>query len=240
MNSRYVTIVLFFVFTNAQLETSCPLGWLHFENRCYRLTDSKNLTFEDAFNECQRLGGSLATIKSSSLMRFLETNLTHHSSLENSHIYIGAIRVNRKGQNQFRWLDGSSINFGYWWKKQPDNSHSNEYCVSMLILRGYEVKYDIIGTIPITRGWWHDIDCHSKHAALCEKSIYRQRHGRNLMKFSTTIRDLYAKYHSRSKTSSTTWAVPFIYTLLMIAVMFSVMLLIYGVIMRLLHGISAK
>src|SRR5687767_13586950 len=116
MNSGYVTIVLFLLFRNAQLETSCPHGWLKFDKSCYRLTERSNLKFEEAYNSCRQMGGTLATIKSADEQAFIANNLGSQLPIVNENrAYIGGIRINNmKGSEAFRWMDGNKFEYSTW------------------------------------------------------------------------------------------------------------------------------
>ena len=78
--------------------------------------------------------------------------------------WIGAYRVGN--ENEFAWIDGSSLAYEKFSKPGPDNTGGNEFCAS------------IFDSLSDNNGLWNDYDCWSKSHwkyliknAVCQRSL---------------------------------------------------------------------
>lgn len=73
----------------------------------------ENTTWHDARRRCERMGGHLAIVESKAEDEFL-------ASISRSHVWIGATDEEEEGQ--WRWIDGSSLEYSNWDDGEPNNA----------------------------------------------------------------------------------------------------------------------
>ncbi|KAB5571462.1 hypothetical protein PHYPO_G00225220 [Pangasianodon hypophthalmus] len=101
----------------------CADDWVEFEGSCYvHFTERMNWT--NAEQHCRELNSHLLSITSKQEQIFINDNIWDNQ-------WIGL--TDRDQQNEFRWTDGSPLEYEDWIPRQPDNYiNAPEECVAMI------------------------------------------------------------------------------------------------------------
>ncbi|XP_072020127.1 uncharacterized protein [Amphiura filiformis] len=140
---------LIHVVTVAQEPGYCTEDWIPFEDYLYYAHTVKKVTFDEASNICQSLGGDLTSIHNSKEQKFHEEQFVDQIGAD---LWIGLHDIINEGH--FEWIDGSVLNYTYWGSDQPDDWQyiGGEDCVHLR-----------------TSGRWNDQPCFNSLYFICKK-----------------------------------------------------------------------
>ncbi|KAM3929229.1 macrophage mannose receptor 1-like [Leptodactylus fuscus] len=123
-------------------------GWLIYNDSQYYVSEEK-MRMGKAHEFCKRNSSHLVTINSESERRFLWRYISNQRT-ENS-FYISLLLGL---DNEFKWMDGSPIDFVAWETYEPNFANNNEFCTQILSRRGL----------------WNDITCGNSLPFICERT----------------------------------------------------------------------
>ncbi len=157
------------------IESQCPWGWqtssLGQRNHCYKIVFNEILvTFDEADEECQKLGGQLAIAEKPSTMAVILGIRAHDGRLY-SRWKVGSIWIGlRKKDKRFEWMDNSSWTYPHQLDKDLNSAdEANVYGVSL----EYQLDYSRPGGSMIRwRGRPKDARLNEY---ICQKEIVPQR-----------------------------------------------------------------
>ncbi|XP_069504438.1 macrophage mannose receptor 1-like [Ambystoma mexicanum] len=136
----------------------CPLGWLSYKTRCYRIfgkEDDGILAWAAARKQCIDLNANLATINSEDVQDFL----FYHLNEVHVSIWIGLNDIN--AEDKYLWTDGSGVYFTNWADGFPGNY--------MMYRSSYDNDCVAIVTGPsLNAGYWIDDDCDRPRGYICQ------------------------------------------------------------------------
>ncbi|XP_072010898.1 macrophage mannose receptor 1-like [Engystomops pustulosus] len=124
-------------------------GWLIYNDSQYYISQDE-MPMEKALEYCKHNFSHLVTINSESERRFLWQYIVSEIKRRGSY-YIG-LRLGL--DREFKWMDGSPIDFVAWKLNQPNFANNDEFCVEM--------------TSPY--GLWNDINCGVPYKFICERT----------------------------------------------------------------------
>ncbi|XP_075128115.1 macrophage mannose receptor 1-like [Leptodactylus fuscus] len=123
-------------------------GWLIYnDSQYYIITEEKPI--EKAQEFCKHSFSHLATIDSESERNYVWSYI---SSIGTMKTYFIGLRLGP--DKEFKWMDGSPVDFVAWESNQPDFANNDESCTEMRPPLGY----------------WNDLNCGVYNAFICERT----------------------------------------------------------------------
>ncbi|XP_061758843.1 galactose-specific lectin nattectin-like [Nerophis ophidion] len=107
---------------------ACPAGWTRLDCRCF-IYQATEVSFAAAEEECQNIGGNLASIRNS-LENALAYQLVRDANAGSiPDTWIGLF--DSVEEENFLWVDGSKSSFRFFRSDQPDDFQGGEDCVEI-------------------------------------------------------------------------------------------------------------
>ncbi|XP_069815127.1 macrophage mannose receptor 1-like isoform X2 [Dendropsophus ebraccatus] len=123
-------------------------GWLIYNDSQYYISKDE-MPMEKAREFCNRNFSHLVTINSEPEWKFLWKYIAN--KINEPSYYIG---LHLGLDKEFKWMDGSPVDFVAWNSEEPNFVSYDEYCTEMLT----------------SRGLWNDINCGMPRGFICERT----------------------------------------------------------------------
>ncbi|XP_058822414.1 uncharacterized protein LOC131683943 isoform X3 [Topomyia yanbarensis] len=163
--------------------SQCAFGWIASSQFCIAAFESQRLSWHGAEQECNRLGGHLASIRSVSEQKLVDQLLLKSPNYKDGNAYwIGA--SDRTLEGDFRWSDSLPFMYSNWfpgwiqmgnYNRQPnDDGLSEQDCVE--IRRQFQTPPSTSAAISsLTVSYmWNDRDCATQNHFLCERVVVEE------------------------------------------------------------------
>ncbi|XP_055525442.1 uncharacterized protein LOC129718573 isoform X3 [Wyeomyia smithii] len=163
--------------------SQCAFGWVASSQFCLAAFESRQLKWFEAEQECNRLGGHLASIRSVSDQKLIDQLLLKSPSYKDDNAYwVGA--SDRTLEGDFRWSDNLPFLYSNWfpgwvqqgnYNRQPnDDGLSGQDCVE--IRRHFQTPPGAsTAASPLALSYmWNDRDCETRNYFLCERILVEE------------------------------------------------------------------
>ncbi|XP_058027611.1 CD209 antigen-like protein A [Ahaetulla prasina] len=123
---------------------TCPAHWLHFQNSCYFFSFASK-PWKIAQQSCENEGAHLVIVN-----HWLEQNFLVKLMQNEQVFWIGLSDADK--ENQWIWVDNTTLSLSFWGKGEPNNAGSDEDCATLRF-----------------SGKWNDVACSVNEHWICEK-----------------------------------------------------------------------
>ncbi|XP_061587686.1 ladderlectin-like [Cololabis saira] len=130
----------------------CPPGWSAYKGRCLRYIP-KPMTWAQAELNCRSMKGTLASVHNIHEYHKVQQIITA-ASHGYSTTWIGGSDAQQ--EKLWLWSDGSSFDYSYWCRGEPNNFHGKQHCLQI----NYSVKK-----------CWDDVHCGVKLPSVCARKF---------------------------------------------------------------------
>merc|ERR1719167_1866224 len=110
--------------TSVTTTTACVDDWEAHDDRCY-FWSTNTKTWNEAEAFCQQENGHLASITSEAINQYVMEGMNIRGL---GWTWVGGNDIDEEGT--WKWTDGSSFQFTFWYSGQPDNHGGNEDCMA--------------------------------------------------------------------------------------------------------------
>ncbi|XP_068736555.1 aggrecan core protein-like isoform X4 [Montipora capricornis] len=145
-------------FTSAHCEQGCPKDWAVHDKYCYKLTNDRSQTLEDARRKCQEMSADLPIIKSEQENTFIGSLM---SDQKKDWIRLGM----RRNNSQLLWFDGISA-------EKSNSKRYNAWNLDTKEPTGENCAYLFLASFNVSK--WNDNKCNYEPGeapfVLCQKS----------------------------------------------------------------------
>ncbi|XP_052067137.1 macrophage mannose receptor 1-like [Mytilus californianus] len=128
--------------------TKCPNDWKKFEDWCYKEFSEKRTWFQ-ARDYCRSIGTDLVSVHNEKETNFLINSFTR------KFLWIGL--SNFKNNGSYMWSDGTSLDYTYWGRTEPNDVNNNENCAHLFLSKSKK---------------WNDNSCFMSFRFICKRQIY--------------------------------------------------------------------
>ncbi|KAF4071627.1 hypothetical protein AMELA_G00275480 [Ameiurus melas] len=133
-----------------ELQKFSKQGWIYFSSSVYYIsTENKNWT--EGREDCRERGADLVIINNKEEQEFISKILSSRNA------WIGLNDGDREGE--WKWVDGTPLNTGFWGNGEPNSYAGDEDCV---LIHG---NYDPVRS-------WADYPCNNQFVWICEKTDF--------------------------------------------------------------------
>ncbi|XP_053474751.1 LOW QUALITY PROTEIN: CD209 antigen-like [Ictalurus furcatus] len=141
-----------------ELQRLSKQGLIYFSSSVYYISIEKK-SWTESRKDCRERGADLVIINNKEEQEFISKILSRRNS------WIGLSDGDREGE--WKWVDGTLLNTGFWGKGEPDSAVGDEDCV---------VIHD--HTDPVWN--WSDYPCHYQIIWICEKTVVERESEREI------------------------------------------------------------
>ncbi|XP_063955059.1 mucin-2-like isoform X2 [Lytechinus pictus] len=143
--------------------SSCPTGWITESgeiNKCYKLIETKAISWAASSLACCELSSSLLVIDSSDEVEFIEENFGSEGNVDT---WLGCLESDNGlwscTNSASTWVrDGDQSGYWHWGEGWPEEDTTGRRCVFIELSDDHDSD-------------WKDTDCNASYRAICQKVL---------------------------------------------------------------------